>query len=83
LKKYASEFVAGKEIPRDFHFAIDPGYSFTHRYGLRWDAPNETAYPSTFVIDRNGKVTYAKISHGHGDRAPLADVLSALDKTAK
>ncbi len=80
LEKYAGDFIAGKDIPKDFRFTIDPGYDFTNRYALRWDAPHETAYPSTFVIGRDGVVIYAKVSHSHGDRAPLADVLAALDK---
>lgn len=80
LKKHAAEFVSGKDVPKGFRFALDPGYCFTESYGLRWNAPNETAYPSTFVIGQDGRVTYAKVSHGHGDRAPLSDVLAALDK---
>lgn len=80
LKKYAGDFVAGKEIPKHFRFTIDPDYRFTKSYGLRWDAPNETAYPSTFVVRRDGRVAYAKISRDHGDRAPVGEVIAALDK---
>ena len=83
LKGYAQEFVQGKDLPKNFNFGIDPGYTFTNRYGLRWDAPNETAYPSTFVIGKDGKVKYAKVSHSHGDRAPLGDILAALDGMKK
>ena len=83
LKRYASEFAAGKNIPATFRFTIDPGYAFTGSYGLRWDAPHETAYPSTFVIGRNGRVAYAKVSPGHGYRAPIAEVLAALDGLPK
>lgn len=83
LKKYAGEFVAGKDIPASFRFAIDPDYGFTNRYGLRWDAPQETAYPSTFVIGRDGSIAYAKVSHEHGDRAPLPEILTALDNLKK
>lgn len=83
LKGHADEFIAGKDVPKSFRFAIDPGYDFTNRYGLRWDAPHETAYPSTFVIGRDGRVAYAKVSHAHGDRAPIADILAALDALPK
>jgi hypothetical protein len=51
---------------------------FTRTYGLRWDAPNETAYPSTFVLDGRGNITFARTSQSHGDRVPVADVLEAL-----
>lgn len=80
LKKYAGDFVAGKDLPKAFHFTVDPGYRFTESYRLRWDAPNETAYPSTFVIGRDGRIAYSKVSRSHGDRAPLEDVLASLDK---
>ena len=79
LKRYANDFIAGKDIPSNYRYTLDPDFGFTKSYSLRWDAPNETAYPSAFVIGRDGRVAYAKVSHGHGDRAPIADVLAALD----
>jgi peroxiredoxin len=81
LKEHAGEFVKGKDYPAHFHFLLDPDYAFTTAYGLRWDAKNETAYPSTFVIDGKRKVTFAKVSTTHGDRAKVGDVLKAV--TAK
>jgi peroxiredoxin len=78
LKKRADQFVQGKALPKNFTLLLDPNYSFTSQYGLRWDAPNETAYPSTFVLDSNRKVTFAKVSRSHGDRANNADILKAL-----
>lgn len=78
LTAHAEEFVRGRDYPAHFRFLLDPDFKFTHAYGLRWDAPQETAYPSTFVLDRAGRVAYAKVSTTHGDRAPVADVLAAL-----
>lgn len=78
LAKHAEDFVAGAETPANFRVLIDPGFTFTNAYGLRWDAPRETAYPSTFVIDRQGVVRFAQMSKEHGGRTPVADVLSAL-----
>jgi peroxiredoxin len=80
LTARAKEFVAGKSLPASFHLAVDPDYRFTNAYGLRWDAPAETAYPSTFVVGRNGRLTYAKVSRNHGDRADAADVLAVLQR---
>lgn len=77
LKAHASEFVSGKQIPKNFRIVLDPDYSFTNQYGLRWDAPNETAYPSTFVI-KGGKVVFAKISKSHGGRSTPDEILTAL-----
>lgn len=78
LKAKAAEFVKGKDYPAHFTLLLDPDYSFTSAYGLRWDAKGETSYPSTFVLDPKRKVTFAKVSTGHGDRAKTADVLKAL-----
>ena len=78
LKARAEEFIEGKTLPKGFVLALDPDYTFTQAYNLRWEAKNETAYPSTFVIGKDGKVRFAKISRTHGDRTTPADVLAAL-----
>jgi len=80
VQKRAEEFAAGKVFPPNFRFVLDPNYAFTQSYDLRWDAPQETAYPSTFVIDRAGVVRYALVSKSHGGRATAADVLAELRK---
>ena len=64
----------------NFRVTTDPDYVFTNAYGLRWDAPDETAYPATFVIDRGGAVRFAQVSLGHDGRALATDVLKALDR---
>jgi thioredoxin-dependent peroxiredoxin len=79
LKEHAGEFVKGKDHPAHFHFLLDPDYTFTNAHGLRRDAKNETAYPSTSVIDRKRRVTFAKVGTTHGDRAKVGDVLKAID----
>ena len=73
----------GREWPAAFRYVLDPDYTFVNAYGLRWDAPRETAYPSTFVIDARGVVRFAKISHTHGDRTKAADVLAELKRLAE
>lgn len=78
VKSKGSEFAADKNLPAHFELLLDPDYVFTNLYGLRWDAPKETAYPSTFVLDKTGKVVYAKVSTTHGGRAPAKEILSAL-----
>jgi thioredoxin-dependent peroxiredoxin len=82
LKAHAAEFKSwkGKQWPSEFLFVLDPDYSLVNAYHLRWDAPKETAYPSTFVIDRLGVVRFTKISHTHGDRTKASDVLAELRK---
>jgi peroxiredoxin len=79
LKAHATEFLQDKNWPSDFLFVLDPDYSFTKSYGLRWDAPHETAYPSTFIIGKDGKITFAHVSKKHGDRVGSDMVLKALN----
>jgi peroxiredoxin len=76
----ASEFVADKKLPANFDLLLDPDYVFTNLYGLRWDAVGETAYPSTFVINPQGVISFVKISTSHGGRASAAEILGVLAK---
>jgi peroxiredoxin len=76
----ASEFLADKKLPENFDLVLDPGYEFTNMYGLRWEAPHETAYPSTFLIDRQGVIFFSKIVKEHGGRTTAAEILDALPK---
>ena len=78
LKDHAQEFIRGKTLPDNFYYTTDPDYAFTNAYHLRWDAPKETAYPSTFLIGQDGLIQFAKISTTHGGRASAAEVLQAL-----
>ena len=80
LQSHAKEFLGDRQWPKSFLFVTDPDFAFTQSYGLRWDAPNETAYPSTFVIDRKGVVQFAKVSKSHGDRATAPEALDAVAK---
>lgn len=78
LKAHAKEFLGSKDWPKDFLFVIDPAFSMVNAYGLRWNAPKETSYPSTFILDQKGMVRFAKISHSHGDRTKAADIVGEL-----
>ena len=78
LKAHAQEFLQNKNWPTNFLFVIDPDYTFTKSYGLRWEAKNETAYPSTFIVDKENKVRFAHIRKQHGDRVGSAAALKAL-----
>lgn len=74
----ANEFLADKHLHDNFDLVLDPGYQFTNAYGLRWDAPKETAYPSTFLIDPHGVVFFSKIAKMHGGRTTAAEILAAM-----
>lgn len=79
LDQHAKEFLEKQaELPSNVVLVTDPDYEVTNLYGLRWNAPHETAYPSTFILDTNGMVVFEKISHDHGDRLSAQDALDNL-----
>jgi peroxiredoxin len=78
LRAHAAEFRKGREFPAPFRLLVDPDYHFAASHGLRWDAPHETVYPATFVIDRGGTVRFARVSHEHGGRVAAKEILDAL-----
>lgn len=91
LVQRAGEFLAGdrlrravpeSKLPEPFLLLVDDDYKLTNAYGLRWDAPRETAYPSTFIITPDREVTFAKVSRSHGGRAAAQDVLKELASPA-
>jgi hypothetical protein len=55
----------------------------TNAYGLQWNAPNETAYPSTFLINREGAVFFSKIVKEHAGRTTATEVIEAMPKGRK
>lgn len=83
LDKHAKELVRDQTIPDHFQLLLDPDYAFTRAYQLRWNARNETAYPATFVIQKDLRISFAKVSKTHGGRANPDEVLKALAATSK
>lgn len=79
LEERAAEFIADKKFPENFHLLLDPDYRFTNLYSLRWNAPRETAYPSTFIVGTDRKVRLAKVSTTHGGRSSAAEILAILE----
>lgn len=83
LAEHAEEFQGERLFPDHFHYLMDPDYVFTNAWGLRWEAERETAYPSTFIIGKDGKVKFGVTSTTHGDRASASSVLKELAKLAE
>ena len=79
LDKHARQFLGSKALPKNVSFVLDPDYTMTNAWDLRWDAPRETAYPATFLVI-DGKVKASKVSNGHGGRASAGDVLAEVKK---
>jgi len=79
LDQHAKDFLAKQTaLPSNVVLVTDPDYAVTNQYGLRWDAPHETAYPSTFILNRKGMIVFEKVSHTHGDRLSAEDALEHL-----
>ena len=79
LDQHAKDFLEKQAaLPANIVLVTDPDYTVTKLYDLRWDAPHETAYPSTFVLDKKGMIVFEKISHSHGDRVSAEDALNNL-----
>lgn len=70
--------------PISFPFLLDEDRSVTKAYGLyhlfATDALN-IAHPATLVIDRDRTIRFIYRGQNQHDRAPLADVLTAVKKT--
>ena len=80
LMAKAKQFTRNKELPEGFQMFIDGDYKITNAYDLRWEAPRETAYPTTLVIDSTGVIRFAKVSKSHGGRTSPEEVLKAVSE---
>lgn len=78
LDQRAGEFLQGTQLPKPLTFLLDPDLEFTKAYSLRWDAPNETSYPSTIVVNKKGKIAFLKISDTHRGRSTAKEILDEL-----
>jgi peroxiredoxin Q/BCP len=83
LKEHANEFLQDKSWPKEFMLLVDPDYTMVNAYGLRWSAPNETAYPSTFVLDQTGMVRFARVSGSHWNRTKASGILPMVQQLSK
>jgi peroxiredoxin Q/BCP len=79
LDRRAKEFFSKQAaLPPNITLVTDPDYKVTNLYGVRWNAPEETAYPSTFLLDKNRTVLFEKISRSHGDRTTASEVVAQI-----
>jgi len=83
LEKRAKEFTAPLEkevdLPGNFIFLVDQDYKITNQLNLRWDEPEETAYPAALVIDHDGYIQYSNVSDNHRGRATADEILEFLE----
>jgi peroxiredoxin len=75
----AAQIVGNQPLPANMHLVLDPDYVVTNQYGLRWDDPNQTVYPSTFLIARKGTIFFAHTGRSSSDVTPPSDALVVLN----
>ena len=78
VRERAAEFITGKTLPARYHYVQDPDLKIVNLYGVRWVAPDQHAYPSAFVIDRQGATQVAYVGKAAGDRPAIDDVQAAV-----
>lgn len=83
LEKHARDFLHDKDWPANYTFLMDPDYTFINACGLRWNEPRETAYPSTFIVDRSRVIRFAHVSATHGNRVGAEEALKVLLKLGR
>lgn len=74
----ARQMIGTSTLPANVHVVLDPDYHFTTQYGLRWDASNQTAYPSTFLLAKGRFVLFAHMGRSSSDQTSPADALAIL-----
>lgn len=79
LKEHAEEFLKDKSWPSSYNLVIDPDFTFTKLYKLRWEKEKETAYPATYLIDKSSIIRFAKVSSSHYGRSTALEVLKAVN----
>ena len=78
LLKNARQLAGALVLPAHTHMVVDAGYEFTTLYGLRWQSTNQTAYPSTFLVDPKGMIFFAHTGRTSSDQTPPTETLAAL-----
>jgi peroxiredoxin len=74
----AADMAGNQPLASNVHLVLDPDYSFTNLYGLRWNDLNETAYPSVFVIHSGNSVIFEHVGQSHSDFTPVTDTLAVV-----
>jgi peroxiredoxin Q/BCP len=78
LEMHAKQFIGVQRLPKSFRFLLDPDFEFANAYHVRSQAPGDTAYPASFVIDRNAVVRFAHVGRSPTDRTSVATLLESL-----
>lgn len=80
LERHAEQFMSSRSLPEPMILVRDPGLKMVTEWGLRWNAPRETAYPATYIIKSNGRIAWRKISDNHAGRSTAQEIVDQLKK---
>jgi peroxiredoxin len=80
LKRHAEQFMGSRSLPQPLVLVRDDEMKMVASWGLRWRAHRETAYPATYIIDRNGRIRWKKVSESHAGRSTVEEILKELRK---
>jgi peroxiredoxin len=83
-KRFAEKIAADDKGKVRFPLLSDPGSKTIDAYGLRDPAYKGTRiegvpHPTVYVIDKSGKVAWAKVEEDFKQRPSNADIRAALD----
>ena len=83
-KKFAEKIAADGNGPIDFPLLSDPGHKIIDMYGLLDPAyKGQDVYgiphPAVYVVDKRGRVSWAKIESNYRERPVNAEIRTALD----
>ena len=83
-KSFAEKIASDGKGSVEFSLLSDPDHKVIDAYGLRDPAyEGQKVYgvphPAVYVIDKNGKVTWAKVESDYRKRPTNAEIRAALD----
>ena len=80
LQKNSKRFLGSRRLPDPIRVVRDDDMQMVKEWGIRWEAPNQTAYPATFVVDQNGRIAWKKVSSTSAGRSTVEEILRELRK---
>lgn len=83
-KKFAEKIAADGKGPLDFPLLSDAGHKIIDTYGLldpsyKGQDVYGIPHPAVYVIDKSGRVSWAKIESNYRERPVNAEIRTALD----
>jgi peroxiredoxin len=76
LANDAAGMIGSQPLASNVHVVLDPDYTLTNLYGVRWDGTDQTAYPATFVVNPSHSITFAHIGQLQSDFTPASNLLA-------